>query len=118
MRDLYRAYRGVAHSAVERYGGQVIQFQGDGIVACFGHPEAHEDDARRAVLAGPPSVRATPPSPASSTSTQVRVGVHTGMAVVANFGAARGGAGHHRRHRAQRRRPPPVRRRARPGGRE
>ena len=89
MRDLYRAYREVAHSAVERYGGQVIQFQGDGIVACFGHPEAHEDDARRAVLAGLALCRATPAvARQQHLDVQVRVGVHTGMAVVANFGPA------------------------------
>jgi class 3 adenylate cyclase/tetratricopeptide (TPR) repeat protein len=89
MRDLYRAYRDVAHGAVERYGGQVIQFQGDGIVACFGHPEAHEDDARRAVLAGLALLRATPAvARQQRLDVQVRVGVHTGMAVVANFGAA------------------------------
>jgi class 3 adenylate cyclase/tetratricopeptide (TPR) repeat protein len=89
MRDLYRAYRDMAHGAVERYGGQVIQFQGDGIVACFGHPEAHEDDARRAVLAGLALVRATPAvARQQRLDVQVRVGVHTGMAVVANFGAA------------------------------
>src|SRR5690349_14380652 len=52
LRDLFSVYRNAARDAVGRYGGSLIQFSGDGILAGFGHPEPHEDDARRAVLAG------------------------------------------------------------------
>src|SRR6516225_835446 len=50
--DVLKVYREAATDAVESLGGTVLQFQGDGIVACFGYPRVHEDDARRAVLAG------------------------------------------------------------------
>ena len=52
MRDIYRMYRDAAQQAVDRFGGFVLQYLGDGIVATFGYPTAHEDDARRAVHAG------------------------------------------------------------------
>src|SRR3982074_2167150 len=52
MRDLFRVYRDAATGAIDAVEGKVLQFQGDGIFACFGHPKAHGDDATRAVLAG------------------------------------------------------------------
>ena len=52
MRDLFRIYRDAATGAINALEGHVLQFQGDGIVACFGHPKSHGDDAQRAVLAG------------------------------------------------------------------
>src|SRR5271165_2581361 len=51
VQDVFALYRRVATDTIEELGGQVLQFQGDGVVACFGYPVAHEDDARRAVLA-------------------------------------------------------------------
>jgi len=52
MRNVFRLYRQVATDVVQGLDGRVLQFQGDGVVACFGYPNVHEDDARRAVLAG------------------------------------------------------------------
>ena len=52
IQDVFVLYRRVAAETIEELGGRVLQFQGDGVVACFGYPVAHEDDARRAVLAG------------------------------------------------------------------
>ena len=52
LRDLFAFYRAAAREAVSRYSGYVMQYLGDGILAAFGYPEPHEDDARRAVLAG------------------------------------------------------------------
>jgi class 3 adenylate cyclase len=52
LRDLFAFYRAAARDAVHRYGGSLMHYSGDGILAGFGYPEAHEDDARRAVLAG------------------------------------------------------------------
>jgi class 3 adenylate cyclase len=51
LRDLFSLYRATAREAVERYGGYVMKYMGDGILAGFGFPDPHEDDARRAVLA-------------------------------------------------------------------
>lgn len=41
MRRLIRGYHAIARDAAERFGGQIVQFLGDGIYACFGHPRAH-----------------------------------------------------------------------------
>ena len=52
LRDLIRRYQEVCSNAIARYGGHVRQFLGDGVLAYFGHPVAHENDAERAVHAG------------------------------------------------------------------
>ena len=70
---------------VDRYGGRVSQVLGDGILAFFGVPVAHEDDPQRAVRAGLDLIRemrtyATSPQHPEG-SLQVRVGLNTGSAV-------------------------------------
>jgi class 3 adenylate cyclase len=70
---------------VDRYGGRVSQVLGDGILAFFGVPLAHEDDPQRAVRAGLDLIRemrtyATSPQHPEG-SLQVRVGLNTGLAV-------------------------------------
>jgi class 3 adenylate cyclase len=52
VRDLIAAYQQTCASSIERYGGYVARYLGDGILAYFGYPVAHEDDAERAVRAG------------------------------------------------------------------
>ena len=49
--DLLARLRAEYHRAVEAHGGAVAQISGDGMLAIFGHPEAREDDGRRAVEA-------------------------------------------------------------------
>ena len=51
MRELMLEVYEVCVDAVSRYEGRVNSYMGDGILALFGYPVAHEDDARRAVLA-------------------------------------------------------------------
>ncbi|MFK5635454.1 MULTISPECIES: ATP-binding protein [unclassified Ornithinimicrobium] len=87
MRDLFAFYRMTAGEAVQRYGGSLIQFYGDGVLAGFGYPRPHEDDARRAVLAGLDMVVAMHDGRAElqrrvGASADVRVGIHTGRVVV------------------------------------
>jgi class 3 adenylate cyclase len=87
VRDLFRVYRQAATEAIEGVGGDVVQFQGDGVVACFGYPNAYEDDAKRAVLAGLGLVeRMAVAGPELrrryGIDAPVRVGVHTGTVVV------------------------------------
>ncbi len=94
IRDILTRYRAEAASAVERFGGYVMRYVGDGILAGFGYPNAHEDDARRAVLAGLDLVAAMRAArQAFSTELgvepQVRVGIHTGRVVVTDVGATR-----------------------------
>src|SRR5690349_20445019 len=50
-RDILNAYRQACSTAIERYGGYIARYVGDGILAYFGYPRAHEDDAGRAVHA-------------------------------------------------------------------
>ena len=52
MRQLMLEFYDVCVDAVTRYEGRVIRYMGDGILAQFGYPVAHEDDPRRATLAG------------------------------------------------------------------
>jgi class 3 adenylate cyclase len=74
-------------AAVERYEGHVAQVQGDGVLAFFGAPQAHEDDPERAVRAGLDMVETigdyAPKLPGrEGIQLQIRVGVNTGTAVV------------------------------------
>lgn len=52
LRELLNDYQATAHQAIEEYGGHIAQYLGDGLLVYFGFPEAHEDDARRAIHAG------------------------------------------------------------------
>jgi class 3 adenylate cyclase/tetratricopeptide (TPR) repeat protein len=77
---------------VERYGGTVKDLAGDGILALFGAPSAHEDDPERAVLAGLEIQRVashharTIARSAGVDALGVRVGVETGVVVIAPVG--------------------------------
>ena len=52
LREVMAAYHRAVAAVVRRQGGHVAKFLGDGVLAFFGWPEAHEDDAERAVRAG------------------------------------------------------------------
>ena len=52
MREVIRGYQDVCSRIIEHYDGFVAKFMGDGVLAYFGFPRAHEDDAERAVRAG------------------------------------------------------------------
>jgi class 3 adenylate cyclase/predicted ATPase len=52
LRDVNRAYQDACRAAIERFDGYVARYMGDGVLAYFGYPQAHEDDAERAVRAG------------------------------------------------------------------
>jgi class 3 adenylate cyclase/tetratricopeptide (TPR) repeat protein len=51
-REIVGEYHGAAAQAIERFGGSVAQYLGDGVMAYFGWPEAHDNDAERAARAG------------------------------------------------------------------
>jgi class 3 adenylate cyclase len=51
-REMIGAYHRAAAEAITRYGGHVAKYLGDGVMAYFGWPEAHENDAERAARAG------------------------------------------------------------------
>jgi class 3 adenylate cyclase len=92
LRDLYAFYRAAARTAVQRYRGSVLQYAGDGILAGFGYPEPHEDDPRRAVLAGLDLSVAMRDATVEmlrrfGAAPEVRIGIHTGRVVVTDLSA-------------------------------
>ena len=52
LREVISAYQKCVAETVQRFGGFVAKYMGDGVLVYFGHPQAHEDDAERAVRAG------------------------------------------------------------------
>jgi class 3 adenylate cyclase len=94
LRDLIAAYQRTCAQSVGLYGGYVAQYVGDGVLAYFGYPVAHEDNAERAVRAGLEVVSAVNKLNQSSDQfadleVKVRVGIATGLVVVGNILAER-----------------------------
>ena len=90
IQDVFVLYRRVAAETIEELGGRVLQFQGDGVVACFGYPAAHEDDARRAVLAALRLIERMAHAAIElhrrhGIEPAIRVGVHSGTVVIAGL---------------------------------
>ena len=86
MRDIIRAYQNAVSAEITRYEGHVAKLMGDGVLAYFGWPRAHEDDAERAVRAGLAATAAT----ASLTTPRgeplaARIGIATGLVVVGDL---------------------------------
>ncbi len=84
----------ILESEVYRFGGEVDQFRGDGLVAFFGATSAHEDDPERAVLTGLAMHKALEPYAAElaereTIDLRLRVGVHTGEVIVTSIGDSR-----------------------------
>ncbi len=87
LRDMIAAYRETCARVTERYDGFVARYVGDGIMFYFGYPNAHEDDAERAVRTGLEIVRTisaqSRESPGSlGDALAVRIGIATGLVVV------------------------------------
>ncbi|HLH92883.1 MAG TPA: AAA family ATPase [Xanthobacteraceae bacterium] len=87
LRDVITAYQRACTEAIQRYGGYVARYVGDGILAFFGYPTAHEDDAERAVRAGRDLIEAVTKLSADMRSLpglalEVRIGIATGLVVV------------------------------------
>ncbi len=88
MRDVVVAYQRACAGAIAAHSGFLARYLGDGVLAYFGYPEAHEDDARLAVGAGLAVVDAVAALGArfGRDDLQVRIGVHTGEVVVTDAG--------------------------------
>jgi class 3 adenylate cyclase len=84
LRDVMDRYFVAMREELERHGGTVEKFIGDAVMALFGAPLAHEDDAERAVRAGYAVLQAVRRLPADATAgaLRVRIGIATGEAVV------------------------------------
>src|SRR5450631_1766998 len=83
MHDLIDIYRKSVTDAVARFDGFIAQYLGDGVLVYFGYPQAHEDDAERAVKAGLAAVVMVDGLKAQTAAQlKVRVGIATGLVVV------------------------------------
>lgn len=82
-RELIAEYQSAATGAIEQFEGYVARYMGDGILSYFGYPQAHEDDAERAVRAALLVVETIGGlSPRLGTRLGVRIGIATGPVVV------------------------------------
>ena len=86
MRDVIRAYQNAVSGEIIRFEGHIAKFMGDGLLAYFGWPKAHEDEAERAVRAALAIIEAVPKltTPAKETLA-ARVGIATGLVVVGDL---------------------------------
>jgi class 3 adenylate cyclase len=84
LREIISGYQKCVAETVQRFGGFVAKYMGDGVLVYFGYPQAHEDDAERAVRTGLELVGAVstlkPNAPL-----QTRVGIATGPVVVGDL---------------------------------
>jgi class 3 adenylate cyclase len=62
LREVISAYQKCVGETVKRFGGYVAKYMGDGVLVYFGYPQAHEDDAERAVRAGLELIQAVIPA--------------------------------------------------------
>ena len=84
LRELIADYHRVVSNTVGRFDGFVAKYMGDGVLVYFGYPQAHEDDAERAVRAGRAVIEAVGHLPARE-DLSVRLGIATGLAVVGDL---------------------------------
>jgi class 3 adenylate cyclase len=84
LREVISAYQKCVAETVQRFGGFVAKYMGDGVLVYFGYPQAHEDDDERAVRAGLELVQAVG-GLKSSAPLQTRVGIATGLVIVGDL---------------------------------
>src|SRR5262252_6236613 len=84
LREVILAYQKCVTETVQRFDGFVARYMGDGVLAYFGYPQAHEDDAERAIRAGLELAKAVTELK-SRAFLQARVGIATGLVVVGDL---------------------------------
>jgi class 3 adenylate cyclase len=94
LREVVRAYQATCAEVVQRFEGHIAQYLGDALLVYFGYPQAHEDDAQRAVRAGLGMLTAmgtlnTRLEREKGVRLAIRVGIHTGLVVVGEMGSVR-----------------------------
>jgi class 3 adenylate cyclase/tetratricopeptide (TPR) repeat protein len=92
LREVIREYQRIVVEVIHQYEGHVAQYLGDGILAYFGYPNAHEDDEARAVQAGLTIVGeveqlGTRAERDDHAHAEARVGIETGRVVIGEMGA-------------------------------
>jgi class 3 adenylate cyclase len=84
LREVISAYQKCVAETVARFDGFVAKYMGDGVLVYFGYPQAHEDDAERAVRAGLELI-ASVAGLKTCASLQTRIGIATGLVVVGDL---------------------------------
>ncbi len=92
MREVLRAYQGACVGVIGEVDGHVAKYVGDGLLVYFGYPQAHEDDAERAVHAGLGIIDGLGPlnrqlGERHGVTLRIRVGIHTGLVVAGEMGS-------------------------------
>lgn len=92
-REVVRAYQKVCSEVITRFDGHIAQLLGDGLLVYFGYPQAHEDDAQRAVRTGLGILDAMGDLNKGLHQEQgiqlgVHIGIHTGLVVIGDMGGA------------------------------
>jgi class 3 adenylate cyclase/predicted ATPase len=90
-REVVRAYQQTCAAVIQRFEGHIAQYLGDGLLVYFGYPQAHEDDAQRAVRTGLDIVQAMATlnhrlAQEQGVRLAVRIGIHTGLVIVGEVG--------------------------------
>ena len=91
LRDVFLTYQKVCAKAIASAEGFIAQYLGDGVLIYFGYPQAHEDDARRAVSSGLKileAIKRLNPQIQKDwgISLSIRIGIHTGLVIVGEMG--------------------------------
>jgi class 3 adenylate cyclase/predicted ATPase/energy-coupling factor transporter ATP-binding protein EcfA2 len=85
LREVIGAYHRAVAQIIAEFDGFVSRYMGDGVLVYFGYPQAHEDDAERAVRAGLVAIEAVRRLDVRSVKLQTRVGIATGLVVVGDL---------------------------------
>jgi class 3 adenylate cyclase/tetratricopeptide (TPR) repeat protein len=86
LREIISDYHRRCSEVIVKYGGFVARYMGDGVLAYFGYPQAHEDDPERAVLSGLTLVKVvTNLDGGPRRALQIRIGIATGLVVVSDL---------------------------------
>ena len=93
LREVIRDYQSLTASVVERYEGYIAQYLGDGVLVYFGYPQAHENDAERAVRAGLAITARMAELDERwrghiASTLAVRIGIHTGVVLIDDLGGS------------------------------
>jgi class 3 adenylate cyclase/predicted ATPase len=85
LREIIAAYHRTVAEIIEEFEGFIARYMGDGVLAYFGYPRAHEDDAEQAIRAGLRLIDAVARLDVRSVKLQARVGIATGLVVVGDL---------------------------------
>jgi len=85
LREVIGAYHRAVSEIIAGFDGFVSRYMGDGVLVYFGYPQAHEDDAERAIRAALSTIAAVGRLDVKSVKLQARVGIATGLVVVGDL---------------------------------